>query len=58
MPKKKTPARKPWTKDDVRELRARSKAQTPVAQAKALKRTETAVRQKALAIGIGLGHQR
>jgi hypothetical protein len=59
MPKKKTPARKPWTKDDVRELRAHSKAQTPVAQvAKALKRTEGAVRQKALTIGIGLGHRR
>ena len=58
MPKKKTPARKPWTKDDVRELRAHSKAKTPVAQvAKALKRTETAVRQKALATGIGLGHR-
>ena len=59
MPKKKTPARKPWTKDDERELRAHSKAKTPVAQAaKALKRTETAVRQKALAVGIGLGHRR
>jgi hypothetical protein len=49
----------PWTKDDVRELRAHSKAKTPVAQvAKALKRTEGAVRQKALAIGIGRGHRR
>ena len=59
MPKKKTPARKPWTKDDVRELRAHSKAKTPVAQvAKGLKRTEGAVRQKALASRIGLGHRR
>ena len=38
MQKKKTPVRKPWTKDDVPELRAHSKAKTPVAQvAKALK---------------------
>ena len=51
MPKKKAPARKPWTKDDVRELRAHSKAKTPVAQvAKALKRTEGAVWR--------LGHRR
>ncbi|HXZ15111.1 MAG TPA: hypothetical protein VEH77_03920 [Roseiarcus sp.] len=59
MAKNKTPGRKPWTKDDVRELKAHSKAKTPVAKvAKALKRTEGAVRQKALAIGIGLGHRR
>jgi len=59
MSKKKTPGRKPWTEDDVRELKAHSKAKTPVAKvAKALKRTEGAVRQKALAIGIGLGHRR
>jgi len=59
MPKKTTPARKPWTKDDVRELKAYSKAKTPVPKvAKSLKRTEGAVRQKALAIGIGLGHRR
>jgi len=59
MPKKKTPARKPWTEDHVRELKAHSKAKTPVAKvAKVLKRTEGAVRQKALAIGIGLGHRR
>jgi hypothetical protein len=59
MAKKKTPGRKPWTEDDVRELKAHSKAKTPVAKvAKTLKRTEGAVRQKALAIGIGLGHRR
>jgi hypothetical protein len=59
MPKKKTLARNPWTKEDVRELKVHSKAKTPVAKiAKAMKRTEGAVRQKAKTIGIGLGHRR
>ena len=59
MPKKKTLARNPWTKEDVRELKVHSKAKTPVAKvAKAMKRTEGAVRQKAQTIGIGLGHRR
>ena len=59
MPKKKTPARSPWTKDDLRQLKAHSKARTPAADvAKAMKRTEAAVRQKAKTIGIGLGHRR
>jgi hypothetical protein len=59
MPKKKTQARNPWTKEDIRELKAHSKARTPVAKvAKAMKRTEGALRQKAKTIGIGLGHRR
>jgi hypothetical protein len=59
VPKKKAAVRNPWTKDDVRELKARSKARTPVPKvAKSLKRTEGAVRQKAKSIGIGLGHRR
>ena len=59
MPRKKTLASSPWTKEDVRELKAHSKARTPVAKvAKAMKRTEGAVRQKAKTIGIGLGHRR
>ena len=59
MPKKKIQARNPWTKDDLRELKAHSKARTPVEEvAKAMKRTEGAVRQKATSIGIGLGHRR
>jgi hypothetical protein len=59
MPKKKTLAGNAWTKEDVRELKAHSKARTPVAEvAKAMKRTEGAVRQKAKTIGIGLGHRR
>jgi hypothetical protein len=59
MPKKKTLVGSPWTKEGVRELRAHSKTKTPVAEvAKAMKRTEGAVRQKAKTIGIGLGHRR
>jgi hypothetical protein len=59
MPKRKILARNPWTKEDLRGLRAHSKAKTPVAEvAKAMKRTEGAVRQKAKTIGIGLGHRR
>jgi hypothetical protein len=58
MPKK-TPVRNPWTKDDLRQLKAHSKTRTPAAEvAKAMKRTEAAVRQKATTIGIGLGHRR
>ena len=59
MSKKKTPTRRPWNKEDVRELKAHSKARTPVMEvAKAMKRTEGAVRQKAKTVGIGLGHRR
>ena len=59
MPKEKTPVRNPWTKDDMRQLKAHSKSRTPVVEvAKAMKRTEAAVRQKAKTIGIGLGHRR
>jgi hypothetical protein len=59
MPKKKTLVRNPWTKEDLRQLKAHSKARTPAMEvAKAMKRTETAVRQKAQTIGIGLGHRR
>jgi hypothetical protein len=59
MPKKKTPVRSPWSKDDIRQLKTHSKARTPAVDvAKAMKRTEAAVRQKAKTIGIGLGHRR
>jgi len=59
MSKKKTPVRSPWTKDDIRQLKAYSKARTPVVEvAKAMKRTEAAVLQKAKTIEIGLGHRR
>ena len=59
MPKKKTPVRSPWTKEDLRQLKAHSKTRTPVVEvAKAMRRTEAAVRQKAKTIGVGLGHRR
>jgi hypothetical protein len=48
-----------YTKADVKELRAHSKAKTPVAKiAKLTKRSEGSLRQKALKLGIRLGHQR
>jgi hypothetical protein len=47
-----------WTKPLLAELRRHSKARTPVAKiAKQMKRTESALRQQALKLGIGLGHQ-
>ena len=43
----------------VKELRAHSKERTPIAiMMKLTKRTEGSLRQKALKLGIGLGHQR
>ncbi|WP_113890496.1 hypothetical protein [Roseiarcus fermentans] len=57
--KPKPPARRPWSKDEVRDLKKHSKARTPVeAISKAMKRTVGGLRQKALALGIGLGHRR
>jgi hypothetical protein len=51
--------RREWTKVDVKELKAHSKARTPVTKiSKETKRTIGALRQKALHLGIGLGHQR
>ena len=51
--------RREYTKADVKELRAHSKARTPLATiVKLTKRTEGSLRQKALNLGIGLGHQR
>ena len=48
-----------YTKADVRELRAHSKARTPVRKiTKEMKRSEGSLRQKAAALGIGLGHRR
>ena len=57
--KKTTAHRSPWSKEDVKELKAHSKARTPVTKiAKAMKRTEGALRRKAGILGIGLGHDR
>jgi isocitrate lyase len=57
--KTKKSVRREYTKADVKELRGHSKAQTPVAKiAKLAKRTEGSLRQKALKLGIKLGHRR
>lgn len=57
--KKKTSVRRAYTKADVKELRAHSKAKTPVVKiAKLTKRSEGSLRQKALKLGIKLGHRR
>ncbi|MGB6399071.1 MAG: hypothetical protein WBF73_25830 [Bradyrhizobium sp.] len=61
MPKKakKTVVRREYTKADVKELRAHSKAKTPVGElAKLTKRSVGSLRQKALKLGISLGHRR
>jgi hypothetical protein len=51
--------RKPYTKEDVKILKAHSKARTPVAKiARSMKRTVASLRNKAVALGIGLGHRR
>ena len=51
--------RREYTKDDVKELRAYSKAKTPVARiVKLTKRSEGSLRQKARVLGLSLGHQR
>jgi len=51
--------RREYTRADVKELRAHSKARTPVARiAKEMKRTEGSLRQKAIKLGIRLGHRR
>jgi hypothetical protein len=56
---KKRVKRREWTKNDIKELKAHSKARTPVVKiAKTTKRTVGALRQKALQLGFGLGHQR
>jgi hypothetical protein len=57
--KKPKKTRREYSKDDVKLLKAHSKARTPVAKlSKLMKRSEGSLRQKARALGIGLGHQR
>lgn len=51
--------RKEYTNEDVKLIKAHSEARTPVAKlSKLMKRSVGSLRQKALALGIGLGHQR
>lgn len=50
---------RPWTKDDIRALKAHSKARTPVEKiSKQMKRTVGALRRRAGILGIGLGAYR
>ena len=56
---KKKIVRREYTKADVKELRAHSKAMTAIAKImKLTKRTEGSLRQKAIKLGIRLGHRR
>jgi len=57
--KSKKSVRRTYSAADVKQLRAHSKARTPIVRiAKQMKRTEGSLRQKAIKLGIGLGHQR
>lgn len=59
MAKKKKRTRRVFTRDDLKTLRAHSKAKTPVAKiAKTMKRTAGSLRMKAYNLGIPLGHRR
>jgi hypothetical protein len=50
---------KPWSKEDIRSLKAHSKARTPDEQiSKEMKRTVGALRRRAGILGIGLGANR
>jgi hypothetical protein len=55
---KKAPARRPWTKDDVRLLKGMARKEPASKIAKALKRTEAATRQKATNLGISVSMTR
>jgi hypothetical protein len=57
--RKKRVVRRGWTRTDVKELRQHSKDKSRVTTiSRVLKRTPGALRQKARALGISLGHQR
>jgi hypothetical protein len=57
--RKKRVVRREWTPAEVKELKKHSKDKTRVqAISRSLKRTPGSLRQKALALGIPLGHRR
>jgi hypothetical protein len=57
--KAKKAVRKAYTATDIKLLKQHSKSRTPVAKiAKQMKRSEGSLRQKALVLGIRLGHRR
>jgi len=52
---KKSVKRREWTKEHVRDLKTLARKKTPAPQiARALKRTEGSIRQKALSLGVSL----
>jgi len=56
---KKRAARRPWSKEDERELREHSRNKSPIKTVvKSMKRTPGALRQKAFSMGLSLGHRR
>ena len=57
--RRKRAVRRDWTRDEIKELKKHSKDKTRVKTvSRVLKRTPAAVRQKAHALGIPLGHRR
>jgi hypothetical protein len=57
--KKKTATRRAFTKEDLKTLKAHSKAKTRVDKiAKLMKRSGPTLRHKARTMGLSLGHQR
>ena len=57
--KTKRVVRMPYTTADIKLLKQHSKARTPVSKiSKQMKRSVGSLRQKALKLGVGLGHQR
>jgi hypothetical protein len=57
--RKRRVVRREWKSAEVKELKQHSKSKTPVTDIfRALKRTPAALRQKALSLGIPLGHRR
>jgi hypothetical protein len=57
--KTKRRTRREWTKEEIRDIKGHSRAKTPVAKmSKLMKRTVGALRQKALHLGLSLGHRR
>jgi hypothetical protein len=57
--KKRKLTRRRWSKQDNRELKAHSRAKTPLVKiARQMKRSAGALRQQAFKLGLGLGHRR
>jgi hypothetical protein len=54
MPRRKKPTRNPWTPADLKTLRKLAGREPAPRIARELKRTESAVRQKASSLGLGL----